>query len=317
MPTELREKLENQGYHLLGKRGAFKACQWQKKALLYGDACYKQRFYGIESHRCVQMTPIVDKCTHNCDFCWRITPSDVGISWDQVKVSKDDVVPVNELMDAVLMANLRSLGGYNPDAGAKVPREKYLEAREPKHVAVSLAGEPTLHPLISELIEEIHSRKMTSFLVTNGTRPDVLERMTAPTQLYVTLAAPDETTYKKLCKPGIKDGWQKIVESQEILHSLNTRTVNRLTMVSGLNMKNPRSYSDLILKGRPDFVEVKGYMFLGSSRGRLSNENAPSHRDIRAFSQKIADLTGYYLLDEQIESRVVLLSQSKHIKKLQ
>ncbi len=317
MPTELREKLEKQGYHLLGKRGAFKACQWQKKALLHGDACYKQRFYGIESHRCVQMAPVVDKCTQSCDFCWRITPSDVGISWDQVNVSDDDVVPVNELVDAVLMANLRSLGGYNPDAGAKVLREKYLEAREPKHVAVSLAGEPTLHPQISELIDEIHSRNMTSFLVTNGTLPEVLERMTAPTQLYVTLAAPDETTYKKLCRPGIKDGWQKIVESQEVLQSLNTRTVNRLTMVSGLNMKNPRSYSDLILKGEPDFVEVKGYMFLGSSRGRLSNENAPSHRDIRAFSQKLADLTGYHVLDEQIESRVVLLSQSKDIKKLQ
>ena len=317
MPTELRERLEKQGYHLLGKRGAFKACQWQKKALLHGDVCYKQRFYGIESHRCVQMAPVVDKCTQSCDFCWRVTPSDVGVSWDQVKVSKDDVVPVDELVDAVLMANLRSLGGYNPDAGAKVPREKYLEAREPKHVAVSLAGEPTLHPQISELIDEIHSRNMTSFLVTNGTRPDVLEKMSAPTQLYVTLAAPDETTYKKLCRPGIKDGWQKIVESQEVLQSLNTRTVNRLTMVSGLNMKDPRSYSDLILKGQPDFVEVKGYMFLGSSRGRLSNENAPSHRDIRAFSQKLADLTGYHLLDEQIESRVVLLSQSKHIKKLQ
>ena len=157
---------------------------------------------------------------------------------------------------------------------------------------------------------------MTSFLVTNGTRPDVLEKMTSPTQLYITLAAPDETTYKKLCRPGIKEGWQKIVESQEILQSLNTRTVNRLTMVSGHNMKSPRSYSDLILKGQPDFVEVKGYMFLGSSRGRLTNENAPSHRDIRAFSQKLADLTGYILADEQIESRVVLLSQSKHIKKL-
>lgn len=317
MPTELREKLEKQGYHLLGKRGAFKACQWQKKALLHGDTCYKQRFYGIESHRCVQMAPVVDKCTQSCDFCWRITPNDVGISWDQVNISKDDVGPVDELVDAVLMANLRSLGGYNPDAGAKVPREKYLEAREPKHVAVSLAGEPTLHPQISELIDEIHSRNMTSFLVTNGTLPEVLERMTAPTQLYVTLAAPDETTYKKLCRPGIKDGWQKIVESQEVLQSLNTRTVNRLTMVSGLNMKNPRSYSDLILKGEPDFVEVKGYMFLGSSRDRLSNENAPSHRDIRAFSQKLADLTGYHVLDEQIESRVVLLSQSKDIKKLQ
>ncbi|TFG27684.1 4-demethylwyosine synthase TYW1 [Candidatus Thorarchaeota archaeon] len=317
MPIELRERLEKQGYHLLGKRGAFKACQWQKKALLSGDACYKQRFYGIESHRCVQMAPVVDKCTQSCDFCWRVTPSDVGISWDQVKVSRDDVVPVDDLMDAVLVANLQSLGGYNPDAGAKVSGKMYAEAREPKHVAVSLAGEPTLHPQISELIDEIHNRKMTSFLVTNGTRPDVLERMTAPTQLYITLAAPDESTYKRLCKPGIKDGWQKIGESQELLQSFNTRTVNRLTMVSGRNMENPRPYSDLILKGEPDFVEVKGYMFLGSSRGRLTSENAPTHRDIRAFSQKLADLTGYHLLDEQIESRVVLLSQSKHIKKLQ
>ncbi|GAH05757.1 unnamed protein product, partial [marine sediment metagenome] len=96
------------------------------------------------------MTPVVDKCTQSCDFCWRVVPSDVSVSWEQVTVSKEDVVPVDELMDAVLMANLRSLGGYNPDAGAKVPREKYAEAREPKHVAVSLAGEPTLHPQISE-----------------------------------------------------------------------------------------------------------------------------------------------------------------------
>jgi len=317
MPAELREKLKKQGYHLLGKRGAFKACQWQKKALLHGDVCYKQRFYGIESHRCVQMAPVVDKCTQNCEFCWRVTPGDVGISWDQLTVFKDDVVPVDELLDAVLLANLQSLGGYNPDAGAEVPRQKYLEAREPRHVAVSLAGEPTLHPQISELIDEIHNRNMTSFLVTNGTRPDVLEKMTPPTQLYVTLAAPDEFTYKKLCRPGIKDGWQKIVESQEVLQSLNTRTVNRLTMVSGHNMKSPRPYSDLILKGEPDFVEVKGYMYLGSSRERLTSENAPTHRDIRVFSQKIADLIGYHLLDEQIESRVVLLSQSKHIKKIQ
>ena len=316
MPIELKEKLEKQGYHLLGRRGAFKACQWQKKALLHGDSCYKQRFYGIESHRCVQMTPVVDKCTQNCDFCWRVTPSDVGITWDQVTVTDRDVGPVNELMDAVLMANLQSLGGYNPDAGANVPRNMYEEAREPKHVAVSLAGEPTLHPLISDLIDEIHNRGMTSFLVTNGTRPDVLRTITPPTQIYITLAAPDETTYKRLCRPGIKDGWHKIIESQEVLNSLDTRTVNRLTMVSGHNMGNPRSYSDLILKGEPDFVEVKGYMFLGSSRGRLTSENAPTHRDIRAFSQKLADLTGYYLQDEQVESRVVLLSRSKHIKKL-
>ncbi len=316
MPSELSEKLEKQGYHLLGKRGAYKACQWQKKALLNRNACYKQRFYGIESHRCLQMTPVVDKCTQSCDFCWRVTPSDIGTTWDQVTVNETDVIPVKDLMDAVLMANLRTLGGYNPKAGAKVPERMYREAREPKHVAISLAGEPTLYPYISELIDEIHSRGMTSFLVTNGTNPDVLSTMSLPTQLYLTLAAPDQTTYKTLCKPGVRDGWSRVLKAQETMQSLSTRTVNRLTMVANRNMHDPHAYSRLIEMGEPDFVEVKGYMFLGSSRGRLDKSNAPSHREIRAFSKKIATLTGYHLVDEQVESRVVLLSHSKQIKKL-
>jgi tRNA wybutosine-synthesizing protein 1 len=245
-----------------------------------------------------------------------VTPADIGVSWNQVDVSETDVVPVNDLMDAVQMANLRSLGGYNPKAGAAVPEKKYNEARDPKHVAISLAGEPTLYPLISDLIDEVHHRGMTSFLVTNGTRPDVLSTMSLPTQLYVTLAAPDESTYKTLCKPGVKDGWNRILKSQETLGSLSTRTVNRLTMVSNRNMHDARGYSKLIDLGEPAFIEVKGYMFLGSSRGRLDQNNAPSHREIRAFSEKLAALTGYYVLDEQVESRVVLLSRSKQIKKL-
>jgi tRNA wybutosine-synthesizing protein 1 len=316
MPSELSKKLEKQGYHLLGKRGAYKACQWQKKSLLNGDACYKQRFYGIESHRCLQMTPVVDKCTQNCDFCWRVIPSDIGTAWNQVSVSEDDVVPVGELIDAVLMANLRTLGGYNPKAGAQVSERMYKEARDPKHVAISLAGEPTLYPYLSELIEEVHERGMTSFLVTNGTQPHVLSDMTLPTQLYVTIAAPDEATYQSLCRPGIKNGWKKITESQELLQSVDCRTVNRLTMVTGRNMHNPHAYSKIIETGEPDFVEVKGYMFLGSSQNRLDKSNAPSHREIRAFSTKIATLTGYHVVDEQVESRVVLLSRTKQIKKL-
>ena len=316
MPSELSEKLEKQGYHLLGKRGAYKACQWQKKALLSGNVCYKQRFYGIESHRCLQMTPVVDKCTQSCEFCWRVTPSDIGTTWNQVAVDEQDVIPVEDLMDEVLMANLRTLGGYNPKAGAKVTERMYKEARDPKHVAISLAGEPTLYPFLSDLIDEVHGRGMTSFMVTNGTQPQVLSNMTLPTQLYLTLAAPDETTYQSLCRPGIKNGWANIIESQEMLQSLEGRTVNRLTMVAGRNMHDPHAYSKLIEVGEPDFVEVKGYMFLGSSRERLDKSNAPSHREIRAFSTKIAALTGYHLVDEQIESRVVLLSRSKQIKKL-
>jgi tRNA wybutosine-synthesizing protein 1 len=315
MPAELREKLKRQGYHLIGERGAYKACQWQKKALTRGDVCYKQRFYGIQSHRCLQMTPVVDKCTQNCEFCWRVTPQDVGVSWDQIRVHT--APNPSELVDGVLTANLRTLGGYNPEVDSSVSNERYREARDPKHVAISLAGEPTLYPQISELVDEIHDRNMTSFLVSNGTNPEVLRRMSSPTQLYVTLAAPDERTYRELCRPGIKDGWQRLLDSQESLRSLSTRTVNRLTMVSGRNMHSPRAYAELVERGEPDFVEVKAYMFLGSSRGRLASSNSPSHRDIRAFSRDLASLTGYYFADEQAESRVVLLSRRKHINKIQ
>jgi len=199
----------------------------------------------------------------------------------------------NELLDATIMANLRSLGGFNPEAGASVSKEKYLEARDPKHIAISLAGEPTLYPFLSELVDEASRRGMSSFIVTNGTRPDVLADISLPTQLYITIAAPDEKTHAMLCKPSIKGAWERLIESQELLQSLSWRSVNRLTMVSGRNMHDSRSYSALILKGEPDFVEVKAYMYLGSSRGRLDKQNSPSHREIRAFSQKLASLTGY------------------------
>ncbi|MCF2135681.1 MAG: 4-demethylwyosine synthase TYW1 [Candidatus Thorarchaeota archaeon] len=314
MPIKLRSKLERQGYHLLGERGAFKACQWQHKSLLEGKVCYKQRFYGIESHRCLQMTPVVDKCTQQCRFCWRVTPADIGIRWDQLTVTREEVMEPADLLDATLMANLRSLGGYNPQIRPEVSKQKYDEARDPKHVAISLAGEPTLYPMLSEFIEEIHSRGMTSFLVTNGTQPQVLKDLTPPTQLYITLAAPTEDIYRRLCHPMRKGQWQQLMQSEELLRSLSCRTANRLTMVQGYNMHHAREYAKIILTGEPDFIEVKGYMHIGSSRRRLSQENAPSHREVRGFAEKIAALTGYYIKDEQIESRVVLLSRSKHVE---
>jgi len=317
MPSELRERLARQGYDILGERGAFKACQWQHKSLLLGDVCYKQRFYGIESHRCIQITPMVDKCNQQCQFCWRVTPSDIGRNWNQTHVSSNEVLTPDRLLDSALMANLRSLGGYNPEVVASVSERKYREAREPRHVAISLAGEPTLYPMISQLIDEIRKRRMTSFLVTNGTCPEILAGMSLPTQLYVTLAAPDEKTHRILCRPVNPDAWQTLNRTQELLASLKCRRVNRLTMVADWNMYDPRSYSSLILKGEPDYIEVKGYMFLGASRKRLRAGNAPPHRDIRAFADKLSVLTGYYILDEQVESRAVLLSREPQIERIQ
>jgi len=59
------------------------------------------------------------------------------------------------------------------------------------------------------------------------------------------------------------------------------------------------------------FIEAKAYMFVGSSRQRLSIKNMPLHEDIRKFAKEIAELTNYIAIDEKKDSRVVLLAKNR------
>ncbi|HJN62564.1 MAG TPA: radical SAM protein, partial [Candidatus Parcubacteria bacterium] len=179
------------------------------------------------------------------------------------------------------------------------------------HFAISLSGEPTLYPKLPELIKEIHSRGMTSFLVTNGTNPDMLKKLLKhqPTQLYITLPAPDEETYKNVCKPLIKGGWNKIKESLDLLSKFNCRKAIRMTLVKDINMNNPEGYAKLLKDAKPDFIELKAYMWVGYSIERLSIENMPRHPEIKEFAEKITKLTNLKIIDEKTNSRVVLLME--------
>src|SRR5256885_6051454 len=69
--VQKQEVLERQGYRIVGEYSGVKLCHWTKDSLTKGIGCYKQTFYGIESHRCLQMTPTVDACNLSCQFCWR------------------------------------------------------------------------------------------------------------------------------------------------------------------------------------------------------------------------------------------------------
>ncbi|MCK4309827.1 MAG: 4-demethylwyosine synthase TYW1, partial [Methanomicrobia archaeon] len=71
MDREVRTLLRKQRYKIVGEHSAVKLCHWLKKSLMEDRVCYKQKFYGIKSHRCLQMTPAVISCTHKCLFCWR------------------------------------------------------------------------------------------------------------------------------------------------------------------------------------------------------------------------------------------------------
>lgn len=186
-------------------------------------------------------------------------------------------------------------------------RTKCTEALTPKHVAISLAGEPTLYPYLPELISGFHKKGMTTFLVTNGTNPDMIGKL-KPTQLYISLNAPDKETYQKACAP-LSDTWDSIKQSLEIMKDSRTRTAVRVTLTRGVNMIDPQGYADIIGQAEPDYVELKAYMHLGFSRKRLKRDSMPSHEEVLDFSKKVAHVLGYSIADSSEASRVVLLSR--------
>jgi tRNA wybutosine-synthesizing protein 1 len=295
-------ELERSGYRFVGehKHSAVKVCHWTRKSLLGVGFCYKQQFYGIQSHRCLQLTPSLPFCDHRCIFCWR----NIDVTMPNWVDGADDPA---EILDGAITFQRQLLSGFkgNPD----VDKRKWKEAREPKHCAISLAGEPTMYPKISDLIEECHRRSMTTFLVTNGLHPNVLEEITEPTQLYISVVAPDEETYKAVCQPQVDGGWGRLNESLEIMPSFDCRKVIRLTLVKGLNIKDVNGYAELIEKAMPDFIEPKAYMCVGYSRARLGIDNMPSFDEIKDFARELSNETGYSLVDESEPSRVLLLKR--------
>jgi tRNA wybutosine-synthesizing protein 1 len=308
MNPQLRKRLEKQQYGIVGEHSAVKLCHWMKQSLLHQRHCYKQEFYGIKSHRCLQMTPTINHCNHSCLFCWRYQ----GFTEHQITHPDEPVY----ILDQSILEQQRLITGFKGDDRCDL--KKWEEANHPNMVACSLSGEPTLYPQLDEFFEECHKRNMTTFLVTNGTHPEVLESLNPlPKQLYISLIAPTKDIYNKLCVPSVENGWDKIQKTLELIPSLDTRTVIRHTLVNDWNIdrKYIKSYASSIKKANPLFIEPKGYVFVGSSRQRMNLSNMPTHEDVKNFGLQLAKETGYDLINEKEDSRVVLLSKTSNPKK--
>ena len=311
IPEELRSVYRRQGYQFVGSHSAVKACHWTRKSLRTGGAeyCYKQRFYGIPCHRCLQMTPSLGRCLQSCIYCWRAQPSDLGITWDQTHFPPEEAEDPEFIVEASIEAHRRAISGFG--GNPKVPREMYLAARTPIHAAISLEGEPTLYPRLGELVEAYFNHGFkTVFIVTNGLRPDVLASLDRePSQLYVSVSAPDEETYKRTCRPLIKDGWRRLMETLELLNSFSCPTVLRHTLLPGYNMHSPEAYARLAELSNATYIEPKAAMSVGYARYRFGYDEMARHSDIRRFAEALAEASGYRILDEHPPSSVVLLSR--------
>ncbi|KXB03751.1 tRNA-modifying enzyme [candidate division MSBL1 archaeon SCGC-AAA261F19] len=298
--------LEHSGYRIVGENehSAVEVCRWTKKSILNEGVCYKEKFYkdlqGIESHRCIQMTPSLPFCDNKCVFCWRNVDL-THPSW------RGEIDEPKEILDEAIEAQRSLLSGFkgNPDAD----RSKWEDAQRPTLCAISLAGEPTIYPKLGGLIEECNRRDISTFLVTNGQHPECLETITEPSQLYISAVAPSEKTYVRVCRPLLQDPWRRLNDSLELMPSFDCIKVLRFTLVKGWNLEDPSGYAKLVEKAEPDFVEPKGYMFVGHSRERLEMDNMPNHSEIKEFANKLARETNYEVSDESEASRVVLLKK--------
>ena len=309
LDSNLLQVLKRQKYQIIGNHSAVKKCRWLHMSLVEGRSCYKSKFYGINSHRCIQFTPSAIWCTQSCLHCWRIQTGESNLSWDE-STSKiwDDP---SKIVNLLIAGQKKILSGYKSQViSGKIKTKNYQESLKPKHVAISLAGEPTLYPELGELLTKFHGLGMTTFLVTNGTRPDVLKNLSnEPTQLYISLTASRLDKYQKICKPRSKKYWRKLLETLDLLKSYNCPTAIRLTLAKGLNLEDPKGYAKVISKADPTYIESKAYMYVGYSRKRLTFENMPTYKQIKEFSLKLAESTGYKLIDNSVESRVILLSK--------
>ncbi|MFX1473859.1 MAG: 4-demethylwyosine synthase TYW1 [Promethearchaeota archaeon] len=306
--AELVKLYRRQRYYFIGKNSVLKKCYHLHRALTQQRPCYKQTFYKtIQTHRCMQLSPTLD-CTQACLFCWRTLPSDEGFPTQRLKEIPDDP---KEILDNAVIAQRKILNGYNPVCHPKVQPQMWEEARNPRNVAISLVGEPTLYERLSELISECKQRDWTSYLVTNGTRPDILEQIEEPTQLYVSLTAPDKPTHLKLCRPNISKAWERLNKSLDLLSSFSCPTVVRMTLVKERNMHGIPSYAKLLNNAGPTFIECKSYMYVGGSMRRLARSNMPHMKDVRQFAEKLSEQTEYTVIKEDTVSRVVLLARNK------
>lgn len=417
IPKKFQKAYTRSNYRLIGKakHSALKPCHWMiakletgrnnKKDPVTGESigrnCYKG-YFGIESEGCVQCTPALPYCNHNCVFCWRdvekgslgghftIQPDEPAHLVDEFIRNQinllDHHFPLKgflqnyDLMEDILSYLKKNANHFNQDefhtrskhsknkiehaivllrnlnvvetsdyvnysftskidtgldpaiilkehvATRQEIKDSHERAHRPSHAAISLAGEPTLYPHISGLVKEFRRRSFTTFIVTNGTTPDIISSMDSlPTQLYLTLPPPNEKLYKKIHRPNVKGMYANIKKTLELLPSLSCRTCLRITLVKGLNgLTDPplvNGYVKMIDAANPNFLDIKGFsvearaMFLkkrlglGGKGDKIgeSSEYAPSYVDVFEFAKQLSKAGGYPIVERSRPSRDVLL----------
>ena len=317
--SDVRGKLVRMNYGLVGETSAVQICRWTKNSLRGDRGCWKEKFYGISSSGCVQMSPAVMWCENQCLHCWRPIEMNLGTELPTV----DNPI---EILDGIVAKRREMLMGMRGNKNVDVCNfEKNIE---PKLFTMSLSGEATLYPRLGEMFAEIRRRGAVSFLVTNGLNPEVLRNLGEgkgefPTQIAISTNAPNEELFLKWHRSTRKEAWKTFLESLDVMRELNgkVRRVVRLTLVkkgedgefsgmSNMSDENLGEYCDLIRRAEPDFVHVKGYKAVGYAKDRMGYDNQVWHDEVLDFAGRLCErLDGYKIRADDERSCVVALGK--------
>ncbi len=324
--NSVKKVLEKQSYSCVGKTSAVQVCRWTKNSLTGKGSCWKEKFYGVSSAGCCQMTPAVMWCENQCLHCWRPIEMNLGTKLPGIDDPK-------EILDGIVEARKKLMIGFK--GNEKVSKKKFEKALVPSLYTMSLSGEATLYPRLGEMFEEIRRRKAVSFLVTNGLNPEALEELgkknQLPTQITISTNAPNEKLFKIWHRSTKKDAWKNFNESLKVIKNLKgqCRRVVRLTLVkpgkgklgnmSNMEEEHVNQYVSLIKKAEPDFVHIKGYMSVGYARDRMGYDKQPWHKEVKQFTKKLVKelkSDGYKILAESKASNVVMIGKRRRDMKI-
>src|ERR687886_82046 len=305
---ETKSKLRKAKYGVFN-HSAVELCHWTKKSFADQGDCYKHKFYGIPTHRCMEMTPTAMNCENRCVYCWRPTEF-----YDTLEMPPELVDEPEEIVENLIEERRKLIVGFYGDA--RNNKKKIDESLLPAHYAISLSGEPTMYPKLPKLIKYLKSLKATKsiFLVTNGQEPDMLRRLAAedalPTQIYLSTNASNKKMFYQINRPRHADAWHRWWESLRLLATLNTRTVLRMTLIKGFNdtCNFIGEFADMMGQGNPHFIELKSYMHIGMSTQRLEQGHMLQMNEVRDLAARLcAKMPSFKIMDESEISRIVVL----------
>jgi len=288
-------------------------CHWTKKSFRNEGTCYKHKFYGISTHRCMEFSPAGMHCENRCVYCWR--PMEF---YDSLAMDPERVAEPEEIMKKLMAERRKLIMGHYGDPNQD--KQKLDESLLPSHYAISLSGEPTMYPKLPELIKYLKSLQETKsiFLVTNGQEPDMIQKLAdeeaLPTQLYLSTNAADQESFLKVNRPRYDDSWKRWNKTLDLLSSLDTRTVLRITLIKNWNDSKEMipAFTEMFDKSNPHFIEIKSYMHIGRSTNRLEHENMLGMNEVRSFASGVTQYSNRFsVMDESEISRIVILQNKK------